>query len=86
VIEIVQLESYGAAAGRAPEFLKKRSREGKMRKAPVVDAVVFVIRGCRNLTAGSYYVRPVKFCCRKNSTRIRSRDQYRKEIIPTPKI
>jgi len=62
VIEIVQLnKSYGAAADLAADLFKKGSREGKMRKAPVADAVVFVWRGCRNLTARSYYVRPVKF-------------------------
>jgi hypothetical protein len=63
VIENVQLnESYGAAADLAADLFKKGSRKGKMRKAPVVDAVVFVERGCRNLTARSYYyVRPVKF-------------------------
>jgi hypothetical protein len=63
VIEIVPLnESYGAVADLAADLLKRGSREGKMRKAPFVDAVVFVLRGCRNLTARSYYVRPVKFC------------------------
>jgi len=46
VIEIVQLnESYGAAADLAADLFKKGSREGKMRKAPVIDAVVFVWRG-----------------------------------------
>ncbi len=62
MIEIVQLnESYGVAADLAADLFKKGIREGKMRKAPVVDAVMFVNRGCRNLTARSYYVRPVKF-------------------------
>jgi hypothetical protein len=46
VIEIVQLnESYAAAADLAADLLKKGSREGKMRKAPFVDAVVFVEKG-----------------------------------------
>jgi hypothetical protein len=42
VIENLQLnESYGAAADLAADLFKKRSREGKMREAPIVDAVVF---------------------------------------------